>query len=498
MKRRFVALASMLSAGLVACSSAPPAPSVRPDHLLELLTGDAIEVAALEAEVIDIMNMASVPGLSVAIINDSQVVYSHAFGVKNRKTGEPLDTNTVFAGASLSKTVFAYLVMQLVAERVLELDCPLHEYLGRPLPSYPNYTDLEGDERYRRITPRMCLSHTTGFPNWRWFMDDNRLQFTSEPGERHGYSGEGIDLLQMVVEELTGKGLEELARQRVFEPLRMNRTGYVWQDTWADNLARPHDQFSRPKRFNRRHEADAAGSIATTPGDYAKLLVAVLNARGEERATVDQMLTMQIANRHAAMFGPRYWEESDEFDNAGWGLGWGRFDCGELGRAIFHTGHDDGAQNYIVTFVDRGIGVVLMTNSDNFEGVSRELLEATIGDTCSPVDWMGYPRFDPNEKRDPPPPDPPAIEVERALLKSYIGRYLHPAGQELRVELHETELAYSMDTIEWIPLLAENPDRFFVESEDRRFVFVTNDTGNVIRLDVLDGDQVIPLERIKE
>ena len=72
-----------------------------------------------------------------------------------------------------------------------------------------------------------------------------------------------------------------------------------------------------------------------------------------------------------------------------------------------HTGHDEGAQNYNVTFVDRGIGVVLMTNSDNFEGVSRDLLRATIGDTCSPVDWMGYPRFDPNEPRDPPPSEPP-------------------------------------------------------------------------------------------
>ena len=193
----------MLSAALIACSSAPPAPA---DRSLESLSGDSIEVAALEAAVIDIIDMASVPGLSVAIINDSEVVYSHAFGVKNGETGEALDTNTVFAGASLSKTVFAYLVMQLVAEGVLELDRPLHEYLGRPLPSYPNYTDLEGDERYRRITPRMCLSHTTGFPNWRWFMDDNRLQFTFEPGERHGYSGEGISLLQMVVEELTGKG----------------------------------------------------------------------------------------------------------------------------------------------------------------------------------------------------------------------------------------------------------------------------------------------------
>lgn len=492
MERRCVALGPLLSIGLLACSSMPSDPS------LDSLTGDSIRIATLEAEIVDIMSMAEVPGLSVAILNDSQLVYSSAFGVKDRKTGEPLDTNTVFTGASLSKTMFAYVVMALVEEGVLDLDRPLQEYLARPLPSYPKYADLEGDERYRQITARMCLSHTTGFPNWRWFTDDDRLQFFFEPGERHGYSGEGIALLQMVVEELTGKGLEQMASEKVFEPLGMQRTGFVWQDTWADNLARPHDRFSRPKRFNRRREADAAGSIATTPGDYARLLVAVLKAHGEGRATVEVMLKMQIVNRHGSMFGPQYWEESDAYDHAGWGLGWGRFDCGELGRAIFHTGHDNGAQNYTVTFVDRGIGVVLMSNSDNFEGVSRQLLELTIGDTCSPVDWMGYPRYDPDQRRDPPPPEPLEIRVERPLLESYVGLYQLGDGRQFRVELHDSGLAYSSDAIDWIPLLAEAPDRFFVESEDQRFVFVADESGEVTRLEILVGDQVFPLARVAE
>jgi hypothetical protein len=198
------------------------------------------------------------------------------------------------------------------------------------------------------------------------------------------------------------------------------------------------------------------------------------------------------------MFGPGYWEESDAYAHAGWGLGWGRFDCPGLGRAIFHTGHDNGAQNYTVTFVDRGIGVVLMSNSDNFEGVARELLEVTIGDSCSPLDWMGYPRFDPNEPRDPPPDDPPAITVERRLLESYTGAYRLDDGRTLRVELRDAGLAYSMDAVEWIPLLAETPSRFFVRHEDRRFVFVADETGDVVRLEVLVDDQVIALDRVVE
>jgi len=489
LKRQLTALLLSAAICLIACACTPPAGN------LDSLTGEPIDVVAMEAKIAAIMEKAGVPGLSCVILNDSQVAYANTFGVKNRKTGEPLDANTIFTGASFSKTVFAYTAMQLVEEGLLDLDRPLHEYLAQPLPSYPNYVDLEGDDRYRQITARMCLSHTTGFPNWRWFTEDNRLQFYFDPGGRHAYSGEGIVLLQLVVEELSGETLEELASARVFEPLEMSRTGFVWQGGWADNLARPHDQFQRPKRFDRRREANAAGSIATTAGDYAKFLVAVLNAEGERRATVDEMLKMQIANHHGAMFGPKYWEESDAYDHAGWGLGWGRFDCGELGRAIFHTGHDDGAQNYTVIFVDQGTGVVLMSNSDNFEAVSRELLEATIGDTCSPVDWMAYPHFDPTLRRDPPP-EPVAIDVEPAILERYTGGYLLTDGRTLTVKLEEGRLVFLVDPDEWIPLFAEAHDRFFMESEDQRFVFVTNDAGNVSHLEFGVGEQMNRFDRI--
>ena len=487
-----VAVTLVLIVSLFPCSAALT------DTSLESLTGDSIQVAAMERSITKIMQMVDVPGLSIAILNNSKVVYTHAFGVKNKKTGEPLDTSTVFSGGSFSKTVFAWVAMQLVEEGVLDLDRPLYEYLARPLPRYPNYTDLEGDDRYRQITPRMCLSHTTGFPNWRRFTADGRLQFIFEPGERHGYSGEGITLLQMAVKELTGKGLEQLAYERVFEPLRMGRTSFVWQELWAENLARPHDQFSRPKPFNRWREAKAAWSISTTPGDYAKLLVAVLNAQGERRATVDEMLTMQIANRHTAMVGPKFWKESNAYDHVGWGLGWGRFNCEEQGRAIFHTGHDGGVQNYNVTFIDHGIGVVLMSNSDNFESVSRLLLEATIGDTCSPVGWMGYPLFDPNAQREPLDPDPKPIDVDRALLQSYVGTYDVGDGRKLHIELREAGLVQSLNTVDWTPLLAAKPNRFFVEGNDARFSFVVDGTGRVLRLDIFDDGQVVQLNPVEE
>src|SRR6185312_17072903 len=109
--------------------------------------------------------------------------------------------------ASLSKAAFATVVMRLVQQRKLDLDKPVYQYLPNPLPEYPSYADLSGDPRYKKITLRMLLSHTTGFANWRAFEDDHKLKIHFEPGTRYAYSGEGIELGQLVVETVTHETL---------------------------------------------------------------------------------------------------------------------------------------------------------------------------------------------------------------------------------------------------------------------------------------------------
>jgi len=86
--------------------------------------------------------------------------------------------------ASLTKPAFATMVMHLVQERIIDLDKPVYEYLPKPLPDYPAYKDLAGDQRYKQITMRMLLDHTSGFPNWRRFTDDKKLKiyFTLDHG----------------------------------------------------------------------------------------------------------------------------------------------------------------------------------------------------------------------------------------------------------------------------------------------------------------------------
>jgi len=493
-----VALVALVA--FAACSVPPPSVAPEPDgsgNSLTTLNGETASTAELETFIFKTMEKAGVTGLSCAIINDSEIVYQKAFGLKDAEAGTPNDEETIYAAASFSKPVFAYLVMTLAEEEVIDLDRPLVEYLGRPLLDYPAYADLEGDERYKEVTARMVLSHSTGFPNWRFLTEDGRLSIMFPPGSKFSYSGEGIVLLQMVVEEITGQDLETLAQEKVFGPLAMTSSSYVWQEAYEEDYALPHDEYGRPQMLKKRNEADAAGSMATTADDYARFVVAMLNPEGGQQALVDEMLAPQIAITSQSMFGPGAWQEADENrdTNLSWGLGWGRFDS-ERGPAFFHTGHDFGWQNYTVTYPDRGIGIVLLSNSDNFESVAQEIVEKAIGDTHSPFDWLGYVPFDPSQEK-VPPPEPVAIELDPATLEAYVGVYELTPEDLIHIKLGDEGLLIG-DGQAWMPLYAESESQFFAEVDDTRVVFARDAAGEVTGLSLtVQGMELPPARKVE-
>ena len=382
-------------AGAVSLSILLIASCEEPGPRIERLDGSRITAAELEAGVSAIMEAARLPGLQLAVINDGQIGYLGAFGVKSTETGEPVSLTTVFSALSFSKTMFTFLVLQLVDERALDLDRPLVSYLPRPLPEYEFYRDLEGDDRHTRLTARMALSHTTGLPNWRWFTPDGRLQFLYEPGDRFSYSGEGIYLLQQVVEEVTGGTLEELARARLFEPLGMERTSFLLLPGLERDHAVGHDHFLNSIGIDRQDEANAAGSAHTTAEDFAKYLAAVMRGEGLSDAARDEMLSRQVAIEHVRMFGPlsRRRIGAAPTRSASWGLGWGQVES-EHGLAIFHTGNDGGNANYHIAFLDRGTAIVLLGNSQRLENAAPALTELIIGDVYSPYGFLGYEAYD--------------------------------------------------------------------------------------------------------
>ena len=251
-----------------------------PQQEVRRLDGSSISSDEIDRTVARLMKAAEVPGLGLAVIDSGEIAYLKTYGVRDKEKNLPETVDSAVYAASFTKVAFAYIVMQLVDKGRLDLDKPVYQYLPKSLPAYPNYTYLADDPRYKRITARMLLSHTSGFPNWRAFEDDRKLKIHFEPGSRYAYSGEGLVLLQLVVETITQQPLEELMQQYVFRPLGMTRTSLVWQDRFESDYAIGYDEYGRPLGAEKRKKADAAGSMNTTLRDFARFMQAVLKGEG--------------------------------------------------------------------------------------------------------------------------------------------------------------------------------------------------------------------------
>ncbi|MCF7832136.1 MAG: serine hydrolase [Candidatus Marinimicrobia bacterium] len=358
------------------------------------INGEVISPLEVDKIVEELMDSANVSGLCLAVLNENKPVNIKTYGFRNIDENLMLDKNSVMPAASFSKAVFSYLVMQLVQERVLEIDKPLYTYLEKPLPEYDNYQDLNNTDLWKQLTARTCLSHTTGFANMRE-LTGGELKFFFEPGTHYAYSGEGIDLLQFVVEEITGRDIEDLASEKVFNPLGMKRTSYVWQDKFGKNHAVGHNMIGASIEHHKREKAKAGGSLYTTINDYSTFISAVMKKKGLDDDTWDLMLTPSIRIRSKHQFPTLSNEITDKYDpiDLSYGLGWGLFNT-EYGRAFFKEGHGNGCQHYNVNFIDQKTSIILMTNSDNGEKIFKYLLENIISDIYTPWEWEDYLPYD--------------------------------------------------------------------------------------------------------
>lgn len=370
-----------------------------------------------------VMQAAGVPGLALGLINHGRVVYLKAYGVKNMSPSEPLTANSIMAAASLTKVAFAYLVMKLVDDHVIDLDKPVYQYLSRPLSDYPDWRDIADDPRSKLITARMLLSHTAGFNNARYFDRDHRLVIHFQPGARYSYASEGYQLLQLVVEILTKKPIEELMQERVFRPLGMTRTSLVWQTTFESDHASGYDEYGRSLGIQKRKTAQGAGSMQTTIIDYARFAQAVLSGRGLRKETHAQMLSPQIPIVSKFEFPTLLPDTTDEYKGIqlSYGLGVGLYHTPH-GWAFFKEGHDEGWRTYLVCHRNQAACMVILTNSSNGEGIYSALLRGLLGDTWNPIDWEVLTPYDKLPPRKPLS-DHTAIQVPPTFVAMLAGRY---------------------------------------------------------------------------
>ena len=364
---------------------------------LTILAAPASAQVAPAAQVADAaraaMAQTGAKGLAIAVIDRGKVASVQTFGARNAK-GAPLDPTTIMYGASITKTVFAHLVLQLVDEGRIDLDAPIAKYLAKPLPdygnldAYGNWGDLAGDERWRAITPRHLLTHSAGFANFHWDEPDRKLRIHFAPGSRYAYSGEGIMLLQFVLEAGLGLKVGDELQRRIFDPFGMPDTSLIWRPAFARNLAdgwridgsvEPHDDRSRVR---------AAGSMDTTIADIARFAAALVRGDRLSKRAHAEMRRISLPITTAAQF-PSLTPEAPpakRHPGIGAGLGLVAF-SGPQGRGVFKGGHNDSTGNTMVC-VDKGKRcVVILANDVRAEAAFPALVRAVLGETGVPYRW---------------------------------------------------------------------------------------------------------------
>lgn len=297
-------------------------------------------------------------GVAVAVIRARRLV-----AVDTASVCQPvraIGADSTFQAASLSKPVFAYAVLQLVAEGKMSLDAPLASYLPQgyrhrhhPLEAAPS--SLVTDPRLQAVTVRMALNHTSGLPNWA----SGPLQFGAAPGSKWDYSGEGYMLLQRAVEAVTGQALDQFMLTQVFAPLGMQHSSYTWHAGTAPPLVAGTKANGKPRKTLAMTAPLAAFSLHTSAADYGKFLAHVLN---------DEVALRQIIASPVPV---------DPALELSWGLGWGIARSADDVR-IWHWGNNPGYRAFVMASVRSGDGLVMLTNSENGLKLAEPLAQQVL------------------------------------------------------------------------------------------------------------------------
>ena len=368
--------------------------------LLILLTGCAAvtpkftipDGVAIDAEASRLMKRDVVQGMALAVIDHGRIVYIAAYGHRNVARDLPLTTTSIMYGASLTKTAFTYMLLQLVDDGRLNLDASVAELLPQPLPKYDtadyNFTDLAGDPRWRKLTPRILLTHTSGFANFRWLEPDQKLRFHSIPGTHYGYSGEGFYILQLILEQGLGLDTGKQMRTRVFDRFGMTNTSMTWRPDFAANLADGYKLDGSTVPHDERSSVSAAGSMDTTIADQARLWSGIVRGDGLSDASRAEMVRPQIAITSAHEFPSLAKQTNPENRTIHLAAGLGLVTFQDTsGLAWFKGGHNDWTGNMVICLESNKRCVVMLANDVRAERIYPEITRFILGETKMPWTW---------------------------------------------------------------------------------------------------------------
>ncbi len=305
----------------------------QPEQLPELnLENDGID---------QLLKEANVPVLGLGFIRDSTLKQIRMYG--QLRDGSSAPHNTLFQTASLTKPITAVTALILVERGLLDLDESLAAHWIDP--------DLAEDNRVQLLTPRIVLTHQTGFPNWRSQLEEGKLAFQFDPGTNTQYSGEGFEYLRRAIEQKLNRPFESIVREFIFTPLDMTDSYLVWPEvTPPQPLAVGHGPDGSELNPIYFKEANAADGLVSTVEDYATFLTALLNGQLVSDSTFQTMVTPVGATDPNSQIGLS-WEVFPNLGNGAYG--------------IMHTGADPGYRALVCLLPDSGDGIVMLANGEN-------------------------------------------------------------------------------------------------------------------------------------
>jgi CubicO group peptidase (beta-lactamase class C family) len=305
-----------------------------------------------------VLKQSAIPSISFALIQNSKVIHVEALG--EQSPGVQATPATLYNIASLTKPLTAEIILRMASAKMFGLDDPMYTAFVDP--------DLAADPRNRMLTPRLALTHQTGFPNWR---SKEGLKFLRDPGTGYGYSGEGYQYVAHFVEKKTGSGFETLADQYLLRPDQLQTTSYVSRPWFEGRIAVPTGADGSALKPNIAQHFIAADLVYTTAGDYARFMLSVLKDEGLTPAIAADRMRVQLSLKNSDCQGIK--ANSCPAD-VGPGLGW-QVIVFSGHTILMHTGKDPGLFTFAYLDKTTGDGAVILTNGEHGDKCVVPLLE---------------------------------------------------------------------------------------------------------------------------
>ncbi len=310
-----------------------------------------------DTNIANLLQQHKIPSIAIGYINQGKLQQVRSFGVQKQNIS--VSVNSMYKIASLTKPIAAIVVLKLIENGDFTLDEPLSKYYVDP--------DIKEHPFVNKLTIRHVLSHQSGFLNWRYLNEANKLTFQFEPGTKFQYSGEGFEYLRKAVENKLKKPFEQIASEVLFTPLKMNNTQFYWTPEINDNdYAFEHDEHGALIPLDKYYKASTAANVITTASDYATFLIHIMNGAGISDELYTEFLKPQIS------------EKKGIYRNLGMQL-LPNLPNNEL--ALMHTGGDYGTKTIAIVFPKTKRGLVLFSNSENGMVLWQKILTEYFGET---------------------------------------------------------------------------------------------------------------------